>query len=212
VQSKLGSSHSVTPALHPLTTHIVLTAYNTCCYYQAVVLGKGGPRQDPSQKAGGLPTLTNSGDQTKIQRVLHVEGPTKCYQDLCSRSECHWQIRFGLPGLTTVPIWAGHHYNIVLPTLTSRGVKYTHDINGVILHHHSGPTRIRLISQASTQKEITVGDPPTPRHNVATPHAASTLSHGGWVPSNRPSSPQPHHKKRTAQLLQSKDTILVKNS
>ena len=32
-------------------------------------------------------------------------------------------------------------------------------------------------------------DPPTQRHSVADPHAASTLSHGGWVPSIRPSSP-----------------------
>ena len=62
---KLGSSHSVTPALHPLTTHRVLTAYNTRCRYQAVVLGKGDPRQGLTQNGGGLPTLTNPGLHTK---------------------------------------------------------------------------------------------------------------------------------------------------
>ena len=76
-------------------------------------------------------------------------------------------------------IWPGHRYRIVLPCLTSRGVKYTHDINCVTLHHHSGPVGLCVISQASTQKEITVGDPPTPRHSVADRHAVATLIHGG---------------------------------
>ena len=123
--------------------------------------------------------VTMPPDQTKNQVVLHVESPTKPYRILCSRCETDWWIWFGLPTVTTVQIWAGHHYNIVLPCLTSRGVKYTHDINDTVLHGNRGPLGLCGISPASNQKEITVGDPPTPRHNVPTRHAASTLIHGG---------------------------------
>ena len=75
-------------------------------------------------------------------------------------------------------------YKIVLPIITSRGVKYTHDINCTVLHPDSGPTRMGLIPEASNPKKVVAGDggakhrsvdPPTPRHNVADPHAASTL-------------------------------------
>ena len=100
---------------------------------------------------------------------------------------------FGLVrGPLTIPyqstVLAVDQYKIVLPIITGRGVKYTHDINCVILHHDSGPTRIRLISQASTQEVIVVGDggakhrsvdPPTTWHSVADPHAASTIDQGG---------------------------------
>ena len=70
-----------------------------------------------------------------------------------------------------------------LPTVTSRDNKYTHnDHKHLILHHHSGPTRIRLIPQSRHQSLEVVGDPPTPRHSVADPHAVATLIHGGQDP------------------------------
>ena len=117
-----------------------------------------------------------------------VQTPTKHYQDPCSRCETHWQIRFGLPTLTRRRIWLHHHSIVLLPTLTSRGVKYTHDINRTVLHSDRGPLGLCVISQASTQKEITVGDPPTPRHSVADRHAVATLIHGG-----RTGPPDPNH-------------------
>ena len=123
-------------------------------------------------------------DQTKNQVVLHVEHPTKPYQILCSRCETHWSIRFGLPTLTRIRIWLGHHSRVLLPTLTSRGVKYTHDINRTVLHSDRGPHGLCGISQASTQEVIPVGDggaqhrlmaPPTGPHNVADPHAVAEV-------------------------------------
>ena len=73
-----------------------------------------------------------------------------------------------------------------LPTVTSRDNKYTHnDHKHLILHHHSGPTRIRLIPQSRHQSLEVVGDPPTPRHSVADPHAVATLIHGGLDPTTR---------------------------
>ena len=63
--------------------------------------------------------------------------------------------------------------------ITSRGVKYTHnDHKHLILHSNRGPSGIRLIPTEHTQKKV-VGDPPTPRHSVADPHAVVTLIHGG---------------------------------
>jgi len=83
----------------------------------------------------------------------------------------------------------GHHYNIVLPTLTSRGVKYTHnDMKHSILDPDRGPTRIRLIPQEHIQEVIPVTDggakhrsvdPPTTWHSVADPHAVATILQGG---------------------------------
>ena len=149
-----------------------------------VKVGKGRTVAGPTQKAGGLPIVTNAGDQTKNQVFLHVEGPTKPYQDLCSRCETDWWIWIGLPTLTTVPIWVGHHYNIVLPTLTSRGVKYTHnDHKHSILDPDRGPTRIRLIPQEHPQKKVVEDggakhrsmDTPTEPHNVATRHAVAKV-------------------------------------
>ena len=123
-----------------------------------------------------------------------VQTPTKPYQYPCSRCETPRHFRFGLPTLTRIRIWLGHRYRIVLPTLTSRGVKYTHDINCTVLHHDRGPLGLCVISQASTQKVIPVGDggakhrsidPPTPRHNVPTRHAVATSEHGGLDPTVR---------------------------
>jgi hypothetical protein len=153
-----------------------------------VKVGKGLPRQGRTQNGSGLPIVTNPPDQTKNQRVLHVEHPTNPYRNPCSRCETDWWFWIGLPTLTRIRIWLGHHYNIVLPTLTSRGVEYTHnDINDTVLHSNRGPTRIRPIPQEHTQKKV-VGDggaqhrymaPPTTWHSVADPHAASTIPQGG---------------------------------
>ena len=145
-----------------------------------------------------LPFVTRVAHHTKIQVALHEKCPTKPYRNLCSRCETLWSIRIGLPTVTRMPIWLHHRYRIVLPIITSRGVKYTHDINCTVLHSDRGPLGLCVISQASTQKVIPVGDggakhrsidPPTPRHNVADPHAVAAFEHGGWRPSNRPSSP-----------------------
>ena len=86
------------------------------------------------------------------------------------------------------PIWLCLHSITLLPIITSRGVKYTHDIKHRILHSNRGPTRIRLIPQASDQKKVVVGDggakhrsidPPTTWHSVADPHAVATIHQGG---------------------------------
>ena len=153
--------------------------------FAVVIVGKGDTATGQTQKAGGLPIVTMPPDQTKIQVVLHVEHPTNPYRILCSRSETLWRIWIGLPGLTTSPFWLAHRYKIVLPIITSRGVKYTHDIKHTVLHSDRGPLGLCGISQASNQKEIAVGDPPTPRHNVADPHAVATLIHGGVDPTTR---------------------------
>ena len=149
---------------------------------QAVVLGKGGAWPRRSQNGGGLPILTNGGDQTKNQVILHVSSPTKPYRIPCSRCETLWSIRIGLPTVTRMRIWLHHRYRIVLPIITSRGVKYTHDINCTVLHSNRGPLGLCGISQASDPKKVVVTDPPTARHNVATPHAVATLIHGGVDP------------------------------
>ena len=65
-----------------------------------------------------------------------------------------------LPGPTNHVIWLGHRYKIVLPIITSRGVKYTHnDHRNHTVPTHSGPTGIRLIPQASTPKAVVMQDP-----------------------------------------------------
>ena len=56
--------------------------------------------------------LTNPGDQTKIQVVLHVESPTNPYQYPCSRCETHWCIWLGHGALTNCyhqTLLAVHH-------------------------------------------------------------------------------------------------------
>ena len=142
---------------------------------------------------------------------------TKSIAILCSRSETNWQIRFGLPTLTRIRIWLGHHSIVLLPTLTSRGVKYTHDINRTVLHSDRGPTRIRLIPQEHIQEVIPVGDggakhrsidTPWSWHSVADPHAVATIPQGG----PDPLTPRSVRRQRTTQYLQSKHTILVKRS
>ena len=144
------------------------------CVRPEVVVGKGGLWPGASQDGGPLPIPTNAPDQTKNQVVLHVEHPTKPYRITRSLSEIHWCIWFGLPTLTSLRIWLAHRYRIVLPCLTSRGVKYTHnDHKHSIPRSDSGPTRIRPIPQEHIQKEIV--HTPNARHNVADRHAVATL-------------------------------------
>ena len=64
---------------------------------------------------------------------------------------------------------------MLLPTLTSRGVKYTHnDHKHSILDPDRGPTRIRPIPQEHIQKKVKPHTP-TPPHNVADPHAVAKV-------------------------------------
>ena len=100
-----------------------------------------------------------------------VRTPTKPYQDLCSRCETHWCIWIGLPTLTRIRIWLCHRYRIVLPNITSRGVKYTHnDRNSHIPNSDSGPTRIRLIPTEHPQKKV-VGDGGAKHRSIDPPTA-----------------------------------------
>ena len=117
---------------------------------------------------------------------------TNCIAILCSRSEPIGGFGMVTPRFTR----AYHRADLAGPPLCcaitnhyrSR-VKYTHnDRNSHILHPDSGPRGIRLIPQASIQKEIVVRDggakhrsidPPTTWPSVADPHAASTIDQGG---------------------------------
>lgn len=104
-----------------------------------------------------------------------------------------------LPGVTNRPFWLGLHSITLLPIITSRGVKYTHnDRNSHILYSDSGPTRIRLISQASDQKEI------------APPHPHDPQSHTVREPAIL--TPRPAQYGRTTANTRAKQTILVKIS
>jgi len=68
------------------------------------MVGNGGEWQVPSQIGGGLPIVTNGGDQTKNQWSLHEESPTKPYQVpvLAARHPLVHLVWSGvrLPGLT----------------------------------------------------------------------------------------------------------------
>jgi hypothetical protein len=73
-------------------------------------------------KAGailGLPLLTKVAHHTENQVVLHEETPTKPYRILCSRSGSHWSFWFGLPTLTSLPIWVGTYRAAPLPIITT---------------------------------------------------------------------------------------------
>jgi hypothetical protein len=97
--------------------------------------------------------LTNRGDQTKNHVVLHVEHPTKPYQEsrhpvLAARTplgDLAWSgVR--LPGVTKAPIWLGRRSLAPLPIITGRGVKYTHNdhINHTLLTDSGGPDLCRI--------------------------------------------------------------------
>jgi len=82
-----------------------------------------------------------------------------------------------------------------LPTVTSRGVKYTHnDIKHSILDPDRGPTRIRLVPQEHPQKKVKPHTPTEP-HNVADPHAVPKVH---TVAGPKALTPQPTQKRRTA--------------
>jgi len=107
-------------------------------------VGKGilWPRQSPD--GGPLPIPTNAPDQTKIQVVLHVEHPTKPYQDPCPLSVCDWLIWSGAGDITRPyqpTVLAVCHSIVVLPRITGRGVKYTHNDhrNPTVPTHSGGP-------------------------------------------------------------------------
>jgi hypothetical protein len=69
---------------------------------------------------------------------------TKSRDILCSRSETDWCVWLGAGALTRcyhLTVLAVCHYNIVLPIITGRGVKYTHNdrINPTVPTHSGGP-------------------------------------------------------------------------
>jgi hypothetical protein len=172
-----------------------------------VTVGKGGLWPAQTQIRGGLPIVTNTLTRPNTPTIRHENRPTKPYQDLCSRCETHWRFWFGLPTLTTVPIWLSHRYRIVLPTLTSRGVKYTHDINDTVLHGNRGSTGLRRISQEHIQEVIPVTDggaqhrlidTPTPPYNVADPHAVAKVH---TVAGPKSWTPRPPQSRRTVLIL-----------
>ena len=92
---KLGQAHSLTLALHQLTTRIVLTVYNIYSPMPEAEVGNAPTPWVLSQTRGLLPIVTNPGDQTKNQVILHVEHPTKPYRNLCSRCESAWCVWLG---------------------------------------------------------------------------------------------------------------------
>ena len=125
-------------------------------------VGNGDARPDRDPGWGALPMLTNRGDQTKNHVVLHVEHPTKPYQEsrhpvLAMRFSlvCLAWSGVRLPFPTIRPFWLCLHSIVVLPIITGRGVKYTHnDISHLTLHTHSRRAGIRLVPEATAQ-EIT---------------------------------------------------------
>ena len=75
-------------------------------------------------------------------------------------------------GLGTTPLTKSYQltdlavdqYKIVLPIITGRGVKYTHnDHINHILHHHSGPLGIRPVPTEHTHEEIAPPHPHDPQ-------------------------------------------------
>ena len=157
------------------------------------VCGRGGARMGAAYQS--LPTRAT---KPKTPGFLHVSSPTNAYRILCPRSETLRQIRIGLPTLTNGPIWLCHRYRIVLPIITSRGVKYTHDINCTVLHSNRGPLGLCGISQASDPKKVVRPHPHGPE---------SILGPGPAV-----LTPRPRHPGRTVYILTPKHSILVKNS
>jgi hypothetical protein len=141
-----------------------------------------GPDQRPSGLACGTPY------QTLPDRMLAVR--------------THWWFWFG-PGsayqvLPTDPSGSAsillHYYQ----SLPAAGLNTHNDRNSHILYSDSGPTRIRLISQASDQKEI------------APPHPHDPQSHTVREPAIL--TPRPAQYGRTTANTRAKQTILVKIS
>ena len=96
-------------------------------------------------------------------------------------------------------VLAVDQYKIVLPIITGRGVKYTHnDHINHILHHHSGPLGIRLVPTEHTHEAI------------ARPHPHDRQSILGPGPAIL--TPRPRRTAVNAQILCAKQSNLVKNS
>ena len=69
-----------------------------------------------------------------------------------------------LPMLTKAPFWLCRHSLVLLPIITGRGVKYTHnDIKHLILHPDSGPRGIRLVPTEHTHEAIAPPHPHDPQ-------------------------------------------------
>ena len=84
---------------HPLLCSVSTVLCSMLCWScvscRRPMAGNGGEWQVPSQIQGLLPIPTNAPDQTKNHVVLHVESPTKPYQDPCPLSVCHWCVWLG---------------------------------------------------------------------------------------------------------------------
>ena len=110
--------------------------------YQSLPTGETRPKTMWSCMWNPLPDLTSicARGAKPIGVFGLVRGPlTRCYH-LTDLAVCHSRV--------------------VLPIITSRGVKYTHnDIKHTVLHSDSGPTRIRPIPPEHPQKEVVMQDP-----------------------------------------------------
>ena len=100
------------------------------------------------------------------------------------------------------------HYQPLPPGLT---IKYTHEANRLCRVIHPGHPTVcgehQLVIQA-----ILLGRPGGPIRPTSSNVRRLGLRPGYDTVAIWWSSPQPHHKKRTAQYCTSKQTILVKNS
>ena len=172
--------------------------------YHALPTVETRPKDPGAPSTRTLPRLTTAGDQTKNQVILHVEHPTKPYQESrypvlaerISLGDLAWSWT-PIPGPTNHVIWVSLHSITLLPIITGRGVKYTHnDINDTVLHPDSGPTRM--------------GPIPTERHqslevDTHTTHDRQSILGQGPVAL----TPRPRQSHDTTQIVCAKLTILV---
>ena len=136
--------------------------------------------------------LTNAGDQTNRPRCSQHKGLTMPYQHgrpnqkpcglacgipyqtlprvsiSCARGAkpigAFGLVMDPLPMLTKAPFWLCRHSLVLLPIITGRGVKYTHnDIKHLILHPDSGPRGIRLVPTEHTHEAIAPPHPHDPQ-------------------------------------------------
>jgi hypothetical protein len=127
-------------------------------------------------------------------------------------------VQVPLPFPTNQPFWLCLHSHVVLPIITGRGVKYTHDIKHTVLHSNRGPPGIRLISQASDQKKVAVGDGGAKHRSVDPPTDIPQCSRSPCrtrihtVAEPAVLTPRPPRTTATAQILCAKQTNLVKIS
>ena len=110
--------------------------------YQSLPTGETKPKTMWSCMCFPLPNLTNisARDAKPIGAFGSVQEP--------------------LPFPTNRPLWLHHRSHVVLPIITSRGVKYTHnDIKHLVLHPDSGPPGIRPIPPEHPPKKVVMRDP-----------------------------------------------------